>query len=40
MKPAPSIPLIDAQQERYDMYRRNRYGLPFMYGDVLRQGLA
>jgi sulfide:quinone oxidoreductase len=40
LKPAPSIPLIDTQKERYDMYLLKRYGLPFMYWNMMLKGRA
>jgi sulfide:quinone oxidoreductase len=40
LKPAPSIPLIDTQRERYDMYLLKRYGLPFMYWKGMLRGIA
>jgi sulfide:quinone oxidoreductase len=38
-KPAPSIPLIDTQKERYDMFLLKRYGLPWMYWNLMLRGL-
>jgi sulfide:quinone oxidoreductase len=40
MKPHPTIPLIDTQKERYDMWLLKRYGLPFMYWHLMLKGLA
>jgi sulfide:quinone oxidoreductase len=40
MKWAPSIPLIDTSRERYDMYLLKRYGLPWMYRNVMLKGRA
>ena len=40
MKPAPSIPIIDTKKERYDMWLLKRYGLPFMYWNLMLKGLA
>jgi sulfide:quinone oxidoreductase len=42
MKPAPSFPrqLLDAQKERKDMWYLKRYGLPFMYGNLMLKGRA
>jgi sulfide:quinone oxidoreductase len=40
LKPAPSIPFIDTQKERYDMYLLKRYGLPFMYWHLMLRGRA
>jgi sulfide:quinone oxidoreductase len=39
-KPAPSIPLLDTQKERYDMFLLKRYGLPWMYWNLMLRGLA
>jgi sulfide:quinone oxidoreductase len=40
MQPAPSIPVIDTIRERYDMYLLKRYGLPWMYWNLMMKGLA
>ncbi len=40
MKPKPSIPFINAQKERYDMWLLKRYGLPFMYWNLMLKGKA
>ncbi len=42
MKPHPSFPprLIDAQKERKDMWYLKRYGLPFMYWNLMLKGRA
>lgn len=40
MKPHPTIPLIDTQKERYDMWLLKRRGLPFMYWNLMLKGLA
>ena len=40
MKPTPSIPFINAQKERYDMYLLKRYGLPFLYWNGMLRGFA
>jgi sulfide:quinone oxidoreductase len=40
MKPHPTIPLIDTKKERYDMWLLKRYGLPFMYWNLMLKGLA
>ena len=40
MKPAPSIPFLNLQKERYDMFLLKRYGLPFMYWNLMLKGLA
>lgn len=39
-KPTPSIPLIDMQKERYDMYLLKRYGLPWIYWNLMLRGRA
>ncbi len=36
----PSIPIIDTQKERYDMWLLKRYGLPFIYWNLTLRGLA
>ncbi|WP_300007515.1 FAD/NAD(P)-binding oxidoreductase [Pseudonocardia sp.] len=40
MKPTPSIPLIDTIRERTDMWYLKRYGLPFMYWNLMLRGRA
>lgn len=40
MKPYPTIPVINTQKERYDMWLLKRYGLPFMYWHLMLKGLA
>lgn len=40
MKPHPTIPFIDTQRERYDMWLLKRYGLPFMYWNLMLKGLT
>lgn len=40
MKPHPTIPLINTQKERYDMWLLKRYGLPFMYWNLMLKGMA
>jgi sulfide:quinone oxidoreductase len=40
MKPHPTIPLINTQKERYDMWLLKRYGLPFMYWNLMLKGRA
>jgi len=42
MKPHPSLPprLLDAQKERKDMWYLKRYGLPFMYWNLMLKGRA
>lgn len=38
MRPHKTVPLIDTQKERVDMYALKRWGLPFMYWNVLMNG--
>jgi sulfide:quinone oxidoreductase len=38
MKPHPTIPLIDTKKERHDMWLLKRYGLPFMYWNLMLKG--
>lgn len=38
MRPHKTVPLIDTQKERYDMWLLKRYGLPLMYWHVLMRG--
>ncbi len=40
MKPHPTIPLINTQKERYDMWLLKRHGLPFMYWNLMLKGRA
>lgn len=40
MKPHPTIPLINTQRERYDMWLLKRYGLPFLYWNLMLRGRA
>lgn len=39
-KPAPSIPWINTQKERHDMFLLKRYGLPWLYWNLMLRGLA
>nr|WP_225937644.1 FAD/NAD(P)-binding oxidoreductase [Myxococcus sp. RHSTA-1-4] len=39
-KPAPSIPLINTLEERYDMWLLKKYGLPAMYWNLMLRGRA
>jgi sulfide:quinone oxidoreductase len=39
-RPTPSIPFINTQKERYDMWLLKRYGLPFLYWHLMLRGLA
>ncbi len=38
--PAPSFPLIDTRKERWSMYMLKRYGLPWMYWNLMLRGKA
>ncbi len=38
LKPSPTIPLIDTLGERYDTWLLKRYGLPWLYWNVMLQG--
>ena len=38
MEPTPSIPVINTKKERYDMWLLKRYGLPFMYWNLMLKG--
>ncbi|MDN5916599.1 MAG: NAD(P)/FAD-dependent oxidoreductase [Pseudonocardia sp.] len=38
MKPTPTIPKIDTLKERTDMWYLKRYGLPFMYWNLMLKG--
>jgi sulfide:quinone oxidoreductase len=40
LQPAPSIPFIDTTKERTDMWLLKRYGLPFMYWNLILKGYA
>ncbi len=40
MEPTPSIPFINTKRERYDMWLLKRYGLPFMYWNLMLKGRA
>src|SRR5699024_7494582 len=37
---APNVPGIDNTRERKDMWYLKRYGLPFMYWNLILKGLA
>jgi sulfide:quinone oxidoreductase len=39
-RPHPTIPLINTAKERYDMWLLKRYGLPFIYWNLMLRGLA
>ncbi|RDI95109.1 NAD(P)/FAD-dependent oxidoreductase [Meiothermus sp. QL-1] len=36
----PTVPLINTQKERYDMWLLKKYGLPFMYWNLMLKGRA
>ena len=40
MQPHPTFPLIDTTHERTDMWYLKRYGLPWMYWNLMLRGLA
>lgn len=40
LEPAPSIPFIDTTRERRDMWYLKRYGLPFLYWNLMLRGRA
>lgn len=40
MQPTPTFPLIDTTKERRDMWYLKRYGLPFMYWNLMLRGRA
>jgi sulfide:quinone oxidoreductase len=40
MKPTPSIPVINTIKERTDMWYLKRYGLPFLYWNLMLTGRA
>ncbi len=40
MQPTPSIPLINTKRERRDMWYLKRYGLPFLYWNLMLSGRA
>ncbi len=39
-KPTPLIPLIDTMKERYDMWLLKKYGLPWLYWNLMLKGRA
>lgn len=39
-QPTPTIPIVDLQKERYDMWLLKRYGLPFFYWNAMLRGIA
>lgn len=40
LRPHKTVPFIDTQRERYDMWLLKRYGLPFIYWQLMLRGLA
>ena len=40
MEPAPSFPVIDLQKPRRDMWFLKKYGLPFLYWNLMLKGRA
>ena len=40
LQPHPTIPMIDTTHERYDMWLLKRYGLLFMYWNLILKGRA
>ena len=40
LSPHPTLPFIDTQRERYDMWLLKRYGLPAFYWNVMLRGLG
>jgi sulfide:quinone oxidoreductase len=40
MQPRPSFPIIDTTKERRDMWYLKRYGLPFLYWNLMLRGRA
>ncbi len=40
LSPHPTLPFIDTQRERYDMWLLKRYGLPRFYWQVMLRGLG
>jgi sulfide:quinone oxidoreductase len=40
VRPTPSIPVINTAKERTDMWYLKRYGLPFLYWNLMLRGLA
>ncbi len=40
MQPAPSFPIIDLQKPRRDMWYLKKYGLPFLYWNLMLKGRA
>ena len=40
MEPAPSIPIINTKKPRRDMWYLKKYGLPFLYWNLMLKGLV
>ncbi|HVM02436.1 MAG TPA: FAD/NAD(P)-binding oxidoreductase [Acidimicrobiales bacterium] len=40
LRPHPTVPFVDTTKERYDMWLLKRYGLPFIYWNLMLRGLA
>lgn len=40
LRPHKTVPLVDTAKERYDMWLLKRYGLPFLYWNLMLRGLA
>ncbi|MEU8694260.1 FAD/NAD(P)-binding oxidoreductase [Streptomyces sp. NPDC048665] len=40
LRPRPTFPLLDTTRERRDMWYLKRYGLPFLYWNLMLRGLA
>lgn len=40
LRPHPTIPFVDTARERADMWLLKRYGLPFLYWNLMLKGLA
>ncbi|MGA0313125.1 MAG: pyridine nucleotide-disulfide oxidoreductase, partial [Ilumatobacteraceae bacterium] len=40
MKRTPSIPVINTVKPRRDMWYLKKYGLPFLYWNLMLKGLA
>ncbi|MGN5381705.1 FAD-dependent oxidoreductase [Streptomyces lasalocidi] len=40
LRPRPTFPLLDTTHERRDMWYLKRYGLPFLYWNLMLRGLA
>jgi sulfide:quinone oxidoreductase len=40
LRPHKTVPVVDTQRERYDMWLLKRYGLPFIYWNLMLRGRA